>query len=102
MSFSRTAFPPYLFREHAFLQNRFPPKCNLRLLDVETGFMYKKISFRSVSKLGRMIAPGVVLCGRPIGQTSVGRGSGPDDAATGQMEAGGALGRIPAGFTAST
>ena len=49
-----------------------------------------------------MIARGVVLCGRLIGQTGVGRGSGPDDAATGPMEAGGALGRIPAGFTVST
>ena len=74
MSFSRTAFPPYLFCEHAFLQNRFPPKCNLRLLDVETGFMYKKVSFRSGSKPGRMIAPGFVLCGRMIGQT----GGSPD------------------------
>jgi len=31
--------------------------------------MHKKISFRSVSKPGRMIAPGFVLCGRMIGQT---------------------------------
>ena len=83
-------------------KDRKSTKCNLRLLDVETGFMYKKISFRSVSKPGRMIAPGFVLCGRLIGQTGVGRGSGPTDAATGQMEAGGALGRRPAGFTAST
>jgi hypothetical protein len=40
--------------------------------------MYKKVSFRSVSKPGRMIAPGFVLCGRMIGQTGVGRGSGPE------------------------
>jgi hypothetical protein len=50
--------------------------------------MCRKISFRNVSKLGQMIVPGVVLCGRMIGQTGAGRGSGPTDAATGQMEGG--------------
>src|SRR5947209_3406296 len=53
--------------------------------------MYKKISFRGVFKLGRMTAPGFVFCGRMIGQTGVGRGSGPEDATTRRMEGGGHL-----------
>jgi hypothetical protein len=35
-----------------------------------------------------MTAPGFVFCGRMIGQTGVGRGSGPTDAATGRMVGG--------------
>jgi len=49
-----------------------------------------------------MIAPGFVLCGRMIGQTGVGRGSGSYRCRYGTNGRRGALGRIPAGFTAST
>jgi len=46
--------------------------CNLWLLDVETGFMYKKISFRSVPKPGRETSPGFSLRGRATPQKRLG------------------------------
>lgn len=36
-------------------------RCNLRLLDGETGFMYERISFKSVSRPGRITAPGFIV-----------------------------------------